>query len=303
MNEVLKISLIIPTLNRPESLKRTLEFYKKGKIVPDQIIVVDQTDISEYIDLNKRMLYNLFGEEENKYIHQDEKSLTLARNVGIKNADNEIIIFSDDDIDVETETLINIKEIFQKDSSISMIGGFNKNAKMDKESILGYFWGTKSFFKRHNGHVTKSMLGRFPDTLDKECLTEWAMGFFFVVRRSLIYRWNLHFDTYLKSYAYAEDLDFTFSYYKESKKNNYKCIFTPKIKVAHNNSNEYRIPSFQSTVYYLKNRRYLIRKHKMGYTSRILCEWTNIGMLIRRIIYRQKPYDFLKAFLGFYNGY
>ena len=42
-NNILPISVLIPTMNRPESLERTLKKYMSAKFVPAQIVVVDQS--------------------------------------------------------------------------------------------------------------------------------------------------------------------------------------------------------------------------------------------------------------------
>ena len=38
-----KVTVIIPTMNRLETLKVTLDSYTQGTIIPDQIVIVDQT--------------------------------------------------------------------------------------------------------------------------------------------------------------------------------------------------------------------------------------------------------------------
>lgn len=132
--------------------------------------------------------------------------------------------------------------------------------------------------------------------------TQWAMGYFFVVRKRLCQEWNLCFDENLRSYAYAEDLDFTFSYYKKAKQDNYRCILTPDVIVRHHCSKEWRISSKKSTFMYLVNRKYLHYKHfqKMsgGYFLPRLClSWTNFSMLLFRIIKNDNYKDYIKAMI------
>ena len=121
------------------------------------------------------------------------------------------------------------------------------------------------------------------------------MGFFFVVRKSLLNKWDIKWDEKLISYAYAEDLDFSYSYYKQAKKENLKCIIDSRIKVKHNCSREWRVSSKKSTIMFIINREYLSYKHFNTISSRIRTKWANVGVLIERIIKRNKPVEFLKG--------
>ena len=124
-----------------------------------------------------------------------------------------LLVCSDDDVEVYADTLKNVYDLFQN-PQIPMIAGLDDCAAKSTSKI-GYLLGTKSFFKRKIGHVTASMLGRFPAQQVKgEVDTQWAMGFFFAVRTPLLKKWNIKWDENLTGYAYAEDLDFSYSYYK-----------------------------------------------------------------------------------------
>ena len=41
--QIRPISVLIPTMNRPEALKRTIQSFLNGTAIPSQIIVVDQS--------------------------------------------------------------------------------------------------------------------------------------------------------------------------------------------------------------------------------------------------------------------
>ena len=109
------------------------------------------------------------------------------------------------------------------------------------------------------------------------------MGYFFAVRRPLVYQWDLWFDENLTSYAYAEDLDFSLTYCKKAKERGLRCIFSPKIVVDHLGSKEYRVPSQKSIFMYVINREYLSYKHKKSPLSRIAMRWTNFCMYLMNI--------------------
>lgn len=289
----MKLSVIIPTLNRPDSVEDTLIHIFESNILPDEIIIVDQSDDKEIERIIRKYEDKMFI----NYIHISEKGSTHARNIGIEKATGNIIIFMDDDVRVKKDTFENIKNIMQ-DKKISMIAGINLNAnnKTNKfSSLLGYIFFTKNYFKNNIGYVTDTMLGRFPVKFNERTNTEWAMGYFFVVRKELIDKWNLRFDEKLISYAYAEDLDFSYSYYLKSKKEDYNCIIDKKVQVWHMTSQEFRITKWKHTVMYIINREYLSYKYKKSSYSRLKQRWTNIGRFFERIISKDSPKDIILA--------
>src|SRR3989344_9465085 len=88
-----KVSVVIPTHNRPELLKRAVNSVFSQTYKDFEIIVVDD-------GLEKRGddVMDSFNDSRLKYIqHPEEKGGSAARNTGIKNASGEFIAFLDDD--------------------------------------------------------------------------------------------------------------------------------------------------------------------------------------------------------------
>lgn len=289
---ILPICVLIPTMNRPESLKRTLDSYLTADFIPGQIVIVDQSTGALRTKV-ETVIRECANQTQIEYIYQCTPSSTIARNNAFIHAREEIVIYSDDDVDVKPDTLRIIYEIFS-DESVALVGGMNDLSPVERSKI-GYLLGTKSYKNRFTGHVTKSVLGRFPLDLRGQVNTAWAMGFFFAVRRSLVERYELSFDEKLIGYAYAEDLDFTMTYCERAQKEGLRCIFDERIIVSHLGSLEYRVPSIKSIFSYCINRRYISYKHKMGASSRFAILWCDMCMLILRCLQRKQPYIFLRA--------
>lgn len=114
-------------------------------------------------------------------------------------------------------------------------------------------------------------------------------------------KWNSKFDEKLKYYAYAEDLDFSYCYYLKSKKENYRCIMSDQLTVRHNVSNEYRIPSYKATVMTVLHREYICYKYHPSLIYRMANAWNNLGMLLFRILRKERPVDYVKALLFLYK--
>lgn len=293
-----KISVIIPTYNRITSLERTLYHIKKSKVLPDEIIIVDQSSDKEVVENIKKTCEITWCKI--KYFHLEKPSSTHARNLGIKVSSNDFLVFMDDDVDVQDDTFSSVKMMLRNDD-IAMLGGVNSLDKLGN-TFMSYIFNKASFRKRKIGHVTSSMSGRFPIKIGKETPTEWAMGFFFAVKKTLLYKWNIMFDENLKYYAYGEDLDFSFNYYKNCKKENKKCIMSDLLLVRHNVTNEYR--STRRSVTFMKTLHtyYMSHKHYPNdFSKRIACKWALIGDFFKRLLDNDKPLDIIKSEIFYYK--
>ena len=291
-NNVLPISILIPTMNRPKALDRTLKGYLEAEYVPSQIVIVDQSEknMKEKVQKVVEKYVSVVAVE---YVYQEKASLTKARNKALIHAKEEIIICSDDDIDVYDDTIKKVYD-FMQNNAIAMIAGIDDNMPQSFSNV-GYFLGTKSFVNRNKGHVTYSMLGRFPNKVTECTATMWAMGFFFVIRKSLVEKWMIKWDENLTGYAYAEDLDFSYSYYKKSKREKLECIMSKEIHVKHLASQEFRTPNRKSTFMYVVNRAYLSYKHQMGWKSEIAMKWCNFWIYFERKFKKNCPQDMKDA--------
>lgn len=289
------MSIIIPTLNRVESLKDTLDYIMKSTVYPAEIIIVDQSTVYEDCKKIKEYIKQI-NERTNKqfikYYHRSPGS-TMARNFAQSKAENEILVFMDDDVRIQENTLHNIADIF-KDGSISMIAGLNLNAA-EERSKLGYLFGRKSYKRRNQGYVTSAVYGRLPQKTKQRAETEWAMGYFFAIKKSLAQRWGIYWEERFLSYAFSEDLDFSYRYYKKSAENGLACIVDPGVAVYHMVSEEWRETSKAVTYMYIINREYLTYKWRSSFWSRIMTRWSNFGLFAERMIKRDRCMDVLKA--------
>lgn len=284
------LSIVIPTMNRVKTLQDTFKHLEASTVYPDEVIIVDQsTDEQSCNDIK------ILAEKSplnTKYYHTTP-SLTKARNFGLKKTKNDIVIFMDDDVNVLEDTIFNVHEIMT-DSLISMIAGLDLNSGKEK-SKMGYVFGKKSYKRRHIGHVACGMYGRFPRKTVARVNTEWAMGFFFVIRKSLVEGWNLEWEERFISYGYPEDLDFSHRYYLKSKENNLKCVIDPRVQVYHMTSQEWRETPRKVTYMQVINREYLTYKWGLGFSSRLMTRWSNFGLFIQRLLKRDNCLDVLKA--------
>jgi len=87
----MKISLIIPSYNRSNSLKRALQSVLSQSLLPNEIIVVDDGSSDNTAD----MLRHDFPQVT--YLYQANKGVSSARNLGIKHSTGDWIALLDSD--------------------------------------------------------------------------------------------------------------------------------------------------------------------------------------------------------------
>ena len=120
-----KVSIVIPTFNRKESLKKTLESlfnqtYPKDKY---EIIVCDDDKSTDGTEgMVKELMKNSpckirYFKVKNKY-----KGPTAARNVGIENANGEVIGFTDDDCVASPNWIENAVSFFDNETITGVQG-------------------------------------------------------------------------------------------------------------------------------------------------------------------------------------
>lgn len=91
-----KISVLIPTLNRPYYLRRLLPQLRQQSVSPFEIIVVDQTAKGK----RDGRLAEDFKDMPLKIIYRDEPGQCSARNEGLAASSGSVILFLDDDCEI-----------------------------------------------------------------------------------------------------------------------------------------------------------------------------------------------------------
>jgi len=113
---LIKVSVILPTVNRKTLLMETLRYLEQQVYQEFEVIVVDQSDIKSQEEEFGKFKFPL------RYFHLEYKNLPAARNKGIVNAWGEILLFLDDDI-IPDKFLIQRHVFHYKDKRIGAVAG------------------------------------------------------------------------------------------------------------------------------------------------------------------------------------
>ncbi|MBI5391918.1 glycosyltransferase family 2 protein, partial [Candidatus Woesearchaeota archaeon] len=116
------ISIVIPSYQRAEEVKRTLKEMKKLYPQPREILVVDQSTTE-----NTKKVCNQSKMKNVKYVFSSPPSITIARNVGVKasHKDAKIIVFIDDDVSLDKKYIERIVEVYNKYPGAKGVSGFH----------------------------------------------------------------------------------------------------------------------------------------------------------------------------------
>lgn len=183
---IMRISLIIITKNRPKELYRCLSSVFKQSILPTEVIVV-YNRTSDLVLLKKLplKLETIFCSQANK---------SIARNMGIRKAKGDLLVFLDDDCVVKKNWLTNIVDFFKNNPRAKIVMGNNQSPINDDMFSRMENQDLNNWFKQHlieGGQKAKTML------LDSKN---------FAVRQAFLVSTNVHFDLRFKNYY--EDIDF-----------------------------------------------------------------------------------------------
>lgn len=225
-------SVIVPTYNRSEELKKFIESLLKQTVLPEELIIVDDGNLAEI---------PLKGECLNAgilpvYFKKDTPGLTASRNAGIKLARGDIIFFFDDDIVLSPRYIEKVLAVYadDKDGSVGGVSGRDMNVAPMKFKnhlrrlldigfmISGFSEGKvlpSGFCTNYGAAGDKSLERRNVDFLP---------GCSFSFRKE-VFR-DFLFDTeWFLNYGMGEDKDFS---YRVSRK--YKLVYEPSAELRHN---------------------------------------------------------------------
>ena len=121
----MKFALIICTYNRPKSIARLLVSIESQNLLPDEIIVVDGSELKD-----KTLADNNFKVKLTYYhVSAADRGLTKQRNFGLSKVshDMDVICFLDDDVDLNPDYFQQVINTFISENRSVGVGGYAIN--------------------------------------------------------------------------------------------------------------------------------------------------------------------------------
>ena len=130
MSQNSTLSVIIPTLHRPDDLVIAVSSILEQTFLPDELIIIDQSIDKKSLNNIKDMFSNINIKTKLIYIHDSSiKGLVSAKNNGVKNATGDIISFLEDDELLDKNYLKNTINVFLENQHILGCSGIVSNIR------------------------------------------------------------------------------------------------------------------------------------------------------------------------------
>ena len=251
----MRLSIIIPTKDRPYKIKRLLNQLYNNRFFFNEILLVDSSNINN----KKKLIIIIKKTYLNIKLINSRPSISLQRNKGLENMkkNNIFFMFLDDDIVFKKNSFIEMMKFIKKNRKIYTGYGFNlinkdnygflENIKRNK------FIENLGIYNTEIGKIVPSGWQTKINNVKKNQEVEWLST------QAVIYTNNkkrISFDNFFKGYSYLEDLDYS---YRMSKFG--KLIVVKKAMYYHNNNIERKSFSFGQKEFI--NRYHFINKNKI----------------------------------------
>lgn len=281
MNDVTTISIVVPTLNRPESLRKLLLSILCQTSLPEEVIVVDDSDddgthklIKENsnVFLSKGISLEYFrGDRENR-------SISAARNLGAAKSAGEIVLFLDDDVILDNNYVEELLKTYEEYPMVKGVQGFIVSEVMplsDSRSVL-----VNSVNKIFLMGVTigknkcSYRLGWiYPYSPDRIVQCNWLHGSNMSFKREVLR--SFRFDENLRRRSIGEDLDLSYRIYKHYPNS---LLMNSRARLIHKSI----LRGSKSLVY--RDATYFVylffKNYEQTIQNRVLLLWTLLGRLI-----------------------
>jgi len=140
------LSIVIPSYNRGSVLLNTIASLSNQSSPADEIIIVDQTDYSDFDESVLIRLQEMHDQGVIRYIQRTEPSIPKAMNVGLLSATSKYVLFLDDDIKVDVDFLEQHKRLLLEHSAYAHVGQVLQPGEQETQMSQNYDSG-KGLYK------------------------------------------------------------------------------------------------------------------------------------------------------------
>jgi glycosyltransferase involved in cell wall biosynthesis len=210
----MRVSCIIPTLGRGKILCDTIRMLLAQSHPPYEIIIVDQTQSHD--EVTWQTLTDWEAEGSIRRLHQKELNASLARNAGALAATGQVLLFLDDDIDIEPDFVAAHVRNYA-DPNIVAVSGQVLEGRRPVVNDLPAAAENDTF-----GWIY------FPKNYGKRCRTNWMTSTNFSVRKDVFIAVGGMDANYPKG-AFREESDFSQRFQCAG----YRFLFDPEASVYH----------------------------------------------------------------------
>ena len=297
LDEALSVSVIIPTKNRVDDLFLTVQTLLQQTVLPDELIVVDQNESDACEVTVKRLFHDADQRTKLRYVHDPKiHGGATARNVAIAESSGSVLLFLDDDVELERDFLEQLLETYKSNPGATGVSGVVTN--YHAPSIVMRLW--KRTFMRgpfrddRELFYWKAAASGNPDLGHVTRLGGGLMSF----RASAI--GEVRFDDNLRGVSDGEDVDFCMHLGQDS-----DLLINPRARLVHHPSSAGRTKDHWIRRY-VRGQVYLYWRNWDRSTKNRLCLfWFLIGagvMATGSAVFKHSLHAWRSLLLGYKDG-
>lgn len=276
----MKLSVIIPTYNREKDLIGCIQSITKQTALPDEIIIVDDGNIS---DVNKKPILSLLNNSGIKfqYFKKNIPGLAESKNLGAQKALSEIVLFLDDDVILRKNYITLLKKEWEKNKDnpkLAGVGGIIENLRQisSLEKIFNEIFFLSSSM---SWDITDVGFQVWDSSVKETEKVFYLSGGISSFRKDLIKK--IPFRALSSGRTALEDVDF----FMRAKKEGYHFLIVAEARVFHKES-----PISRDTNFIIGEKegfnRCIIFKDNVpkNFKNRIKFIWSSIGWILRQFL-------------------
>ena len=151
-----RVSLVLPTLDRPEAIYNLLRHLEHQTVAPHEVVIVDQSAV-----LDERVAAYAGSMLRVRHHRIAERGLPNARNVGVGLATGDVVLFLDDD-SIPDPDLVRYHAEAYADREVGGVGGRVQGGYDSGGSSIGKFRESDGKVVRNFGGTTRCEVDHLP---------------------------------------------------------------------------------------------------------------------------------------------
>lgn len=270
------ITVAICTRNRSDDLRRCINSIANSSITSSgqiEVIIIDDGNLTE--QFIQELATSLQPFTQFKYFKKQKPGLFLSRIEALSLATNEIILFLDDDVEIDSQYCEILRDTYQRFPDLAGLGGIDMLFK--KPSILRRAFGF--IFCFNSGKRAKRSLSQFGDSMiywnqaEDYFETEFLSGCNMSFRKSSLQ--PLEPVDWLQNYSLGEDTYLSYMALRHG-----KLLIHPNLKVWHHQAEVSRDKIENVSYMEIVNSYYLMRTAQSKDWHYLVLLWSCLGKLI-----------------------
>lgn len=275
------ITIAICTRNRIDDVRRCVDSISKqvNLCVQLEVLVIDDGSMTMK---EQQSIGNTLARHEFRYLKKDEPGLFLSRLEAFKNSTHEVVLFLDDDVEIDHDYLSILVSMYQRYSHVIAIGGVDRYTQYSRKrelfNLISGFGSSsvgKLSFSGYGGSMQK--WGRMNEVFESDFLSGCNMSF----RKAVMQ--NIEIVPWFSSYSLGEDL---FLSYIASRQG--VLLINPNLKVTHHRSPLSRDREERTVFAGVLNHFYMLKYRKSSGVGYIVQLWTATGLMVLDLLHGKK---------------